>query len=169
MNEDNRRQIAEQVRAYHLPRFKELPDVGLYLEQVVCYVNRFLPSKVTASMVSNYVKQKTIPGPNKKVYGRETIAYLIFVSFVKAVVSMEDIRLLMDIQKDSYELGVAYDYFCDELENLLQFVSGVKTAPDFVGHEETAQKQLLRTALFSITYKMYLDACIALARLPEEP
>lgn len=161
-------EIAKYVSSYHLPRYQELPDIGLHLEQVVRYVNRYLPAPVTPSMVSNYVKQKIIPGPTKKSYGPESIAYLIFVSFVKTVISMEDIRLLTGIQKESYSLEVAYDYFCCEFENLLQFASGLKAAPDHVGHDHTAQKELLRTALLSITYKVYLDQCLRLARENEE-
>ena len=154
MNEEYRRQLAEYVAEFHLPRYRELPDIGLHLEQVTRYASRYVPSQLTGSMVSNYVKQKLIPGPDKKSYGPETIAYLIFVAYVKAVVSMDDIRLLMDVQRDSYSLSVAYDYFCDEFENLLQFVCGLKQMPDRVGHDDTAEKELLRTALLSITYKV---------------
>lgn len=164
MNPDYQKEIARYVSEFHLPRYRELPDIGLHLEQVVRYVNRFLPTPITPSMVSNYVKQKTIPGPTKKAYGPDSIAYLIFVSYVKSVVSMEDIRLMTDIQRDSYSLVVAYDYFCCEFENLLQYVCGLKDAPDHVGHDSTAQKELMRTALLSITYKVYLDQYLRLAR-----
>ena len=164
MNAGYQEKIREYVTGFHLPRYRELPDIGLRLEQVVRYVNRYAPSPITGSMVSNYVKQKLIPGPDKKSYGPETIAYLIFVAYVKAVVSMDDIRLLMDVQRDSYSLSVAYDYFCDEFENLLQFFCGLKQMPDRVGHDDTAEKELLRTALLSITYKVYLDQHLRMIR-----
>ena len=85
MDENVRSHLAESVRSFHIPRLGEIPDVGLYLEQVTRYVNRSITgcglSPITASMVSNYVKQKIIPGPEKKAYGAESIAYLIFVSW----------------------------------------------------------------------------------------
>ena len=31
-----------QIEAFRLPRSREIPDVGLYLEQAVKYVNSFL-------------------------------------------------------------------------------------------------------------------------------
>lgn len=164
MNAGFQEKVAEFVAGFHLPRYRELPDFGLRLEQVVRYVNRYAPSPITGSMVSNYVKQKLIPGPDKKSYGPETIAYLIFVAYVKAIVSMDDIRLLMDVQRDSYQLSVAYDYFCDEFENLLQYVCGLKETPDRVGHDATAEKELLHTALLSITYKVYLDQHLRMIR-----
>lgn len=157
MNAEHRQDIAAYVKGFHLPRYRELPDFGLRLEQVTRYINRYVPSPLTGSMISNYVKQKIIPGPVKKEYPRESIAYLMFVAYIKNVMTMEDIRLMHDIQKGSYSLDVAYNYFCDEFENLLQFVSGLKPAPDDIGSSHGPEKELLRNALLSITYKIYLD------------
>ena len=78
-----RRRMAEGAAGFHLPRYRELPDVGLYLEQVVRLVNQLTagrPGPLTASMVSNYVKQKLLPGPIRKIYGRESLAYLVFLA-----------------------------------------------------------------------------------------
>ena len=117
-------QLADSVRSFHIPRLNEIPNVGLYLEQVVRYVNQSIVdcglSPITASMVSNYVKQRIIPGPEKKVYGVESIAYLIFVSCVKSVAAMDDIRTLISIQQETYDLPTAYHYFCEEFENLIR-------------------------------------------------
>lgn len=164
MNEEYRRQLAEYVAEFHLPRYRELPDIGLHLEQVTRYASRYVPSQLTGSMVSNYVKQKLIPGPVKKSYYQESIAYLIFLSYIKAVMPLEDIRLMMEVQKSSYVLQVAYDYFCDELENLLQYVCGLRETPAVVGSTRSQEKELLRTALLSITYKIYLDQYLSLIR-----
>ena len=164
MNDEIRRKLAEYVEDFHLPRYRELPDFGLHLEQVTRYVARYVPTPLTGSMVSNYVKQKLIPGPAKKSYSQESIAYLIFLSYIKTVISLEDIRLMMDLQKNSYTLDVAYDYFCDELENLLQYICGLRETPAQVGVTSTQEKELLRTALMSITYKVYLDQYLKLIR-----
>ena len=164
MNEEYRRQLAEYVAEFRLPRYRELPDIGLHLEQVTRYASRYVPSQLTGSMVSNYVKQKLIPGPVKKCYFQESIAYLIFLSYIKTVISLEDIRLMMEVQKSSYELRVAYDYFCDELENLLQYVCGLRETPAVIGSSRSQEKELLRTALLSITYKIYLDQYLRLIR-----
>ena len=115
-------------------------------------------------MVSNYVKQRLIPGPTKKSYSQESIAYLIFLSYIKAVMPLEDIRLMVEVQKSSYELQVAYDYFCEELEDLLRYVIGLRESPAHIGTTSTQEKELLRTALMSITYKIYLDQYLKLIR-----
>ena len=75
--------IADQVRGFHMPRYRQLPDMGLYLEQTVKYINGILQPlsgiELTGSMVSNYVKKGLIPNPIKKQYYAEQIAYLFFV------------------------------------------------------------------------------------------
>lgn len=164
MNEQFRQEIQAYVAAFHLPRYQELPDFGLHLEQVTRYIGRYIPGAITGSMVSNYVKQKLIPGPTKKSYSRESLAYLMFVFFIKTVMPLEDIRAMVEVQKDSYPLDVAYDYFCEEFENLLQYVAGLKEQPDQIGRSRSPQKELLRTALLSITYKVYLDQLLRLLR-----
>ena len=59
------------IEGFRLPRYAQIPNVGLYLEQVVRYVNTHLAPlgepELTSSMVSNYVKQGLISSPIKKV------------------------------------------------------------------------------------------------------
>ena len=92
--------IADSLRDFHLPSYREIPDVGLYLDQTVKYVNRYLAPlgcmEITSSMVSNYVKKGLVENPVKKQYNREQIAYLFFIAVAKNVLSMEDIRLLFE-------------------------------------------------------------------------
>lgn len=167
-NEEIRRELIESVEIFRLPRFKELPDVGLYLDQVVKYVNRYYPLcegyEITPSMVSNYVKHKLIPGPKKKSYERESIANLIVVGYLKMVSSLDDIRMMEEIQRATYTIPMTYDYFCGELENMLQVVYGVKESPDAIGGKDTLEKELLRSAVQSVSHKIYLDHYFRLLR-----
>ena len=77
------------IEEFRLPRYAQIPDVGLYLEQVVRYVNFHLAMlgepALTSSMVSNYVKQRLIPAPQKKLYTAQHLARLIFIAVVKPV------------------------------------------------------------------------------------
>jgi len=167
MNGDMKQRLAEQVSAFHLPRYDELPDMGLYLDQATKYVNRYMSlcaCRITPSMVSNYVKQRIIPGPKGKTYEKEALACLIYVSFMKTVIPLDQIRFMFLTQQRSYELKVAYDYFCDEFENLLHFAFGLKEKPDAVGHDSTDEKELLRSALLSAAHRIYLEQYILLLR-----
>ena len=81
-----------QLPVIRLPRYRDIPDVGLYLEQVTRYVSDSLEplgqGELTGSMVSNYVKKGILASPVRKQYGREQIAHLIYISVVKSVLPM---------------------------------------------------------------------------------
>ena len=102
-----------------MPRYEELPDVGLYLEQTTKYVNYvFKPlacDEITGSMIRNYVKMGLVANPVKKQYGANQIAHLLCVTLLKQVMPLDHISQLIARQKAVYTDPVAYDYFCTEL------------------------------------------------------
>lgn len=172
MNKEMLTEMARPVQNFHLPRFQEVPNVGLYLEQVTKYTNEcyapLMEDAFTPSMISNYVKRGLLANPVKKQYSREHILYLIYIAAVKTVLSMEDIRRMITIQRSTYTPQVAYDYFCSEFENYLQYVFGFKDAPDTVGVEHTDEKIMLRNAIVTASHKIYLDKLFGAIRAREE-
>ena len=163
-----REQLQKRILDFHLPRYEDIPDIGLYLEQVVRYVNEYLRlsgcPELTSSMVSNYVKQKVIPGPERKAYSARSLSYLMFVAYMKSVTSIDNLRLLMDVQRRSYDHRTAYNYFCDEFENQLMAAFGVREAIDNIGQTATSEKDLFRRALQTLALKIYLEQYLALLR-----
>ena len=65
-----RETIAKKISAFHLPRYEDIPNVGLYLEQTVSYITDYLrplqEGAITSSMASNYVKKKLVANPVRK-------------------------------------------------------------------------------------------------------
>ena len=92
-----------QISEFRMPRYREIPDVGLYLDQTVKYMNRYLAPlgcmEITTSMVSNYVKKGYIVSPVRKQYSAEQIAYLLFIAVAKSALSMENITRLFQMQR----------------------------------------------------------------------
>jgi hypothetical protein len=158
-------QILEQIRRFTLPRYDEIPNVGLYLEQAAKYISEYTSVlgdyALTGSMISNYVKKGLVANPVKKQYYREQIAYLMFIAVAKSVLSMDDIRLLFQLQKHTYEPRKAYDYFRLELENVLYHVFGLKPELDTVGRDQTEAKKMLRTTIVAVAHKVYLEQYFA--------
>lgn len=163
VNTEIKQELSEKIKSLKLPRYCEIPNVGLYLEQVTKFINGALSSaycaEITTSMISNYVKKGFIPPPQKKQYDADQIAYLIFITLTKSVLSMEDIVEIFEMQKESYTLPMAYDYFCCELENMLSFVFGV--TEDYqkdLGVTHTEEKEFLKRVIISVSHSMYLSA-----------
>lgn len=149
------------VTRFSLPAYGEIPDVGLFLDQVCRYINEFLEPlpgfSLTTSMISNYVKKGLISNPVKKLYGREQIAYLFFVAVGKSVLSMEDLQVLIKLQQMTYPVQRAYDYFRLELQNVLEYVFEQKEEMEAVGIDTTREKAILRNAIIAVAHKVYLN------------
>ena len=163
MTQETKDKMAEAVRDFRLPRYEEIPNVGLYLEQVVKYIGDYLAPLedvlITGSMVSNYVKRGLVSNPVKKQYFRDQIAGLIYIAVAKNVLSLDDIRTLLEMQRNTYEVKKAYDYFCSEFENVVFYVFGLKASLDIVGSDATDEKMMLRNTIITVAHKTYLDMC----------
>ena len=155
--------VANSVCDFKLPKYNELPNVGLYLEQTVLYINQYITplgcAPITGSMISNYVKKDVIPGPKKKQYYNEQIAHLMVIAITKNVLSLENIQKLFHMQKGVYTDQVAYDYFCSELENMLLHTFGHKEEVEQIGVTNTTLKTMLRGVIIAVSHIIYLQCC----------
>ena len=84
--------------AFSYPKWEEIPNIDLYLDQVLLYVNKVCSplsltkeKGLTSSMVNNYVKHGYINKPEKKKYQRKQIARLIAITTLKSVFSIQEI------------------------------------------------------------------------------
>lgn len=165
-------ELAKSIESFKLPKYNEIPDVGLFLEQTTKYISGILAPlegiTITSSMISNYVKKKLVSSPVKKQYNREQIAYLIFIAVAKTVLSLENIQRLIDLQKQSYESRAAYEYFCSEFENMLFYVFGKDDFSETVSSESTEEKVMLRNTIITAVHKVYLETCFAIINKNDE-
>ena len=102
------------------PKWDEIPELDLYLDQVLLYVNNVCGSSIsaadkglTASMINNYVKHGYISKPVKKKYQRRQVARLIAITTLKTDFSIQEISATLNMlhkEADSREL---YDDFVD--------------------------------------------------------
>ncbi len=122
--------LAARMAAYQPPDWDTLPDLGLYMDQVVTYVERqlapLLPEKptekaITAAMVNNYVKQGIVPRPSGKKYDREHVAALLILCALKSVLPMDAIRRLLP--NEAQGIRACYEAFCAQYPAGLRRVS----------------------------------------------
>lgn len=123
-------QITEnkQLDLLKLPRWKQLPTVDQYLEQVLQLIEEwlgdYLPHSgeklVTRTMVNNYVKQRYLKAPENKKYNRLSIACLFVITLLKPVYTIEEISKLIQRGIDFKDAEFAYDQFCDMVEEAVR-------------------------------------------------
>ena len=164
MKTQTKQQIADSIRHFRLPRYEEIPTVGLYLEQVTKYIGEYLDpiqdGALTASMISNYVKKHLIESPVKKQYNRDQIAYLIFIAVAKNVLSLDALINFIHLQQRTYTAQRAYDYFCQQFENLLRFTFEVSDSVSMDFDDAGDEKRLLYSCIVAVTQKLYLEKCL---------
>ena len=89
---------------FRLPAWNELPKIALYMDQVIGLINQYLgffvydPGEeklLTPSMVNNYVKQRLLPPPVRKKYGRKHIALLIMICTMKQTIGMAAVASML--------------------------------------------------------------------------
>lgn len=153
--------MAIRIEDFRMPRFREIPNMGLYLDQTIKYINQHLEPlgcmEITSSMVSNYVKKGYISSPIRKQYDAVQIAYLFFIAVAKNVLSMESIAKLFNLMQGVYTEEVAYDYFCSELENVLYYIFGVQEDISYLGTTNSEEKDLLRSVIVAVANVIYVN------------
>lgn len=163
MKPEFKEEISAHIKMFHMPRYSEIPDVGLFLEQTTKFVAEYLSPlqslNITSSMISNYVKKKLIANPVKKQYYRDQIAYILFIAIAKSVLSLEDIQTMIHLQNETHDCKEAYEYFCREFENVLYYVFGLTDNITSVEDKDSDEKILLRNTIITIAHKIYLDEC----------
>lgn len=109
---------------FSYPKWEEIPNIDLYLDQVLLYVNQVCapisPDKdkgLTASMVNNYVKHGYLTKPDKKKYQRRQIARLIAITTLKSVFSIQEIAQTLNTLQTQASSDQLYDAFVDYMNH----------------------------------------------------
>lgn len=147
--------IAEKLREWEkhmndfcLPVWEDIPNFGLYMEQVTILLHEYLnylPSDkkdeqlITAAAINNYVRQKVMPEPKKKKYFRIHIAYLIIIITLKQGLSIAMIQKLIPSDLSEEEAREVYlsfakrhsrvsSYFNEQVARLASPILGTESA-----------------------------------------
>lgn len=102
--------IIESLDGMEYIRSSEVPDIDLYMDQVLTFMNGHLEDakrhesdKVfTKTMINNYAKNRLLPAPDKKKYTKEHILVLMFIYYFKNILSIADIQTILTPLTEKY-------------------------------------------------------------------
>ncbi len=124
------------MKRFSLPSYEEIPNLGLYMDQVLTLMNQYLApltttdvedTAITAATINNYVRVKVMPAPEKKKYLRIHIAYLIIICTLKQAMSISDIQALLPADLSDEEMQMLYyEYSRCYKASVLFFINEVK-------------------------------------------
>ncbi|MCD8011508.1 MAG: DUF1836 domain-containing protein [Lachnospiraceae bacterium] len=96
----------------HIPYIRPamLPEINLYMDQVTTFMEEHLKNMrrnpedkiLTKTMINNYTKNKLLPPPVKKKYTQEHLLLLIYIYYLKNILSISDISTLLEPMTERY-------------------------------------------------------------------
>jgi len=147
-----------------IPRWDQIPDMGLYMEQVISFVNTALgPSleeisypPLTSNMVNNYVKAKIVEAPVNKRYSRLSVAMIIVVYILKMCYSTDEVSQLLGIGVKLVHPKIVYNRFCKAVETAVRDVFEGKIYLSDEGLPDRRYRYLLGNFALSFACKFYV-------------
>lgn len=116
------RRWEKYLNSFQLPTWEDIPDLGLYMEQVIILLKQYLdylPPElkeeqfITAATINNYVRTRVMPEPQKKKYHRVHIAYLIIILTLKHSLSIALIQKMIPMGISTSEVEQIYRAYAE--------------------------------------------------------
>lgn len=167
----------EELEEYHMPGWSELPDLDLYMDQVITYLERQLSifSKsseeklITPSMINNYAKNEIIPRPVQKKYTRDHMAHLISVLNLKNILSLMEIARLISHETSDKPIDTFYNRLIKIQDEAIKSTA-TRVKESFLSLEtETDKTDQEKLGLLALKFSLEANACrIAAKKIIEE-
>ena len=117
-------QLKQQLTEQRPDSWDDLPDIPLYMDQVVGYLARQMVNTgegdaLTSAMINNYIKDGLVERANGKKYGQEHLAYLTAIGALKQVMSVREMKVLTTVGREMRAPEKQYEYFCKYLDQAM--------------------------------------------------
>ena len=96
--------IMESLDRIKYIKTEDIPEIDLYMDQVTTFMDNKLRATtrnpgddkiLTKTMINNYAKNNLLPPPEKKKYSKDHILVLIYIYYLKGILSFNDIQTVL--------------------------------------------------------------------------
>ena len=116
-------EVADRIRSLDYIKIEDIPDIELYMDQVITFMDDHFASlkryegdkMLTKTMINNYSKNKLLPSPEKKKYGKDHMLLLIFIYYFKNVLSIKDINSILTPLTENFFAESDEDYSLSDI------------------------------------------------------
>ncbi len=108
-------EMLQDIRTNGGIAYEDIPSIDLYMDQLTTFMEEQLRSSardpknnkiLTKTMINNYAKNELLPPPIRKKYSKDHIILLIFIYYLKSVLSINDIATLLGpIKQDCFHIS----------------------------------------------------------------
>lgn len=173
------------LEKFDLPDWESLPQLDLYMDQVILLLTRYLApldrfgeeKTITASIINNYVRMKVMPPPVKKRYSRVHLTYLFIICILKQSLSISCIQKMLPAERSEEAARNLYEDFVRQYRASVRFLCSLPLHGRQVAVESSARLPLegngsmvttsaiLSTLSKSLTEFLLQDEC---SEMPED-
>ena len=152
------RELLENFRNMDYVHPEDIPNIDLYVDQMTTSLEKELAKTkrypedktITKTMINNYSKNHILPPPEKKKYTQDHMILLVFLYYLKNIISIKDIQSI-------FEPMIATYFGKEESLTFMDIYN------ELVSLENEQAKQLMRDI-----YKKYSTTQSAFTDAPEE-
>lgn len=136
--------VIEDMKRIDYIKPTDVPNIDLYMDQVTTFMDKHLETTrrysedklLTKTMINNYTKNNLLPSPNKKKYSKDHMYLLIFIYYLKNILSISDIqKVLKPLSENFFGEGRALT-----LEDIYTEVFGLETEQSMVVTRDVVRK-----------------------------
>ena len=159
----------------------DIPNIDLYMDQLTTFMDERLKRStrhpetdkiLTKTMINNYAKNDLLPPPIRKKYSKDHIILLIFIYYLKNILSISDIQTLLEPLKERFhvsddELNLssiyerAFELQEEELEPVIEdlkkkYERSLETFDDAGLSEEEQKRMQMFSFIILLSYDVYV-------------
>lgn len=159
----------------------DIPNIDLYMDQLTTFMDERLKRStrhpdtdkiLTKTMINNYAKNDLLPPPIRKKYSKDHIILLIFIYYLKNILSISDIQTLLEPLKERFHVsddelnlsGIyerAFELQEEELEPVIEdlkkkYERSLETFDDAGLSEEEEKRMQMFSFIILLSYDVYV-------------
>ena len=180
-NDDLMNSVIASLGRIDVISLDEMPNIDLYMDQLTTFMDERLKKTtrhpesdkiLTKTMINNYAKNDLLPPPFRKKYSKDHLILLIFIYYLKSILSINDIQTLLQPLKERFHLSddelnlsriyeTAYELQTEELEPVIEdlkkkYQRSLKTFDDDSLSEEEKKRMQLFSFITLLSYDVYV-------------
>lgn len=180
-NDDLMNSVIASLGRIDVISLDEMPNIDLYMDQLTTFMDERLKKTtrhpesdkiLTKTMINNYAKNDLLPPPTRKKYSKDHLILLIFIYYLKSILSINDIQTLLQPLKERFHLSddelnlsriyeTAYELQTEELEPVIEdlkkkYQRSLKTFDDDSLSEEEKKRMQLFSFITLLSYDVYV-------------
>lgn len=124
--------MIEEIECTDGIALEDIPGIDLYMDQLTTFMDDHLRSRsrnpgedkiLTKTMINNYAKNDLLPPPVRKKYSKDHLLLLLFIYYLKSILSISDINTMIRPLKEYFHVSDTEDVTLSKVYKTVQKIA----------------------------------------------